>query len=250
MRTYQNPKARGERGQRITIGELAKIGIDVAIPLSDNLPWDLIIIFGGKLLKAQVKSSSRIEYGSTLFYLRSNNWHKGEIYHYSEKDCDIILLCDYKNVYVIGPEEFSGRSSINIRTGLVTRNKQHKKIHRHEDYILSVERLRKITGIEGQLEMSEEEKTNSKIWDHLRKPKNFCSCGKKIGRKAKMCVGCYSVFQRKVERPAKEVLLEQVEKLGNIETGKLYGVSEKTIRDWVKSFSSPENNFVDIPPEV
>ena len=137
MRNYHNPKARGERGQRIAIGELAKIGIDVAIPLSDNLPWDLIVIFEGKLLKAQIKSSK------TEFDLRWGNWYKREKYHYSIGDCDIMLLCDYQNVYVIGPKEFINRSAISIRKEK-SKNGQEKGTHSHNDYLLSVERLRKL----------------------------------------------------------------------------------------------------------
>ena len=41
--------------------------------------------------------------------------------------------------------------------------------------------------------------------------------------------------QRKQERPPYSVLLEQIKKIGYSKTGELYGVSDNTIRKWIKS---------------
>lgn len=40
----KNNKQLGEIGERIAIGELAKYGIDVILPLSDNLPFDFVAL--------------------------------------------------------------------------------------------------------------------------------------------------------------------------------------------------------------
>lgn len=42
--------------------------------------------------------------------------------------------------------------------------------------------------------------------------------------------------QRKVERPPLSVLLEQTKEMGFPKTGKLYNVSENTIRKWIKAY--------------
>jgi len=42
--------------------------------------------------------------------------------------------------------------------------------------------------------------------------------------------------QRKVERPPLSVLLEQTKQMGFPKTGKLYNVSENTIRKWIKAY--------------
>jgi len=42
--------------------------------------------------------------------------------------------------------------------------------------------------------------------------------------------------QRKVERPLLSVLLDQTKKMGFSKTGKLYGVSDNTIRKWIKAY--------------
>ena len=38
-----NKKQLGEIGERIAIGELSKYGLDILLPMSDNLPFDIII---------------------------------------------------------------------------------------------------------------------------------------------------------------------------------------------------------------
>jgi len=133
-----NPKEKGEKGQRIVIGELAKCDLSVAIPLSDNLPWDLVVISSnGSLLKAQVKTSSEsVNNGSVVFGLYSNNWYSGSTKKYDENDCDIMLLCDYENVYLLTPDEFTGRKCFTIRKE-ASKNGQSKNVNLAEKYLLA-----------------------------------------------------------------------------------------------------------------
>ena len=84
----------------------------------------------------------------------------------------------------------------------------------------------------------------------LKLPKNFCSCGKEIDKKAERCLDCYHLSNRKVPRPDKDTLLKQVEEFGFCEVGRMYGVSDNAIRKWIKSFSSCEKKSVDTPIEV
>lgn len=48
---------------------------------------------------------------------------------------------------------------------------------------------------------------------------------------------CSGHFARKVERPSKEVLEKDIEELGWLGTGKKYGVSDNSIRKWMKKFA-------------
>ena len=41
----KNNKQLGEIGERVVIGELAKLKIDVLLPMTDNLPFDFAILF-------------------------------------------------------------------------------------------------------------------------------------------------------------------------------------------------------------
>lgn len=65
-----------------------------------------------------------------------------------------------------------------------------------------------------------------------------CRCGKVILKESKMCSKCYGETQKKIERPNLETLLKDVEELGYKGTGKKYGISDNTIRKWIKSYEN------------
>jgi len=60
-------------------------------------------------------------------------------------------------------------------------------------------------------------------------------CGKKLKfkNKTELCRDCYHNSRRKVERPEYAELLVDVEKIGFVNTGKKYGVSDNSIRKWM-----------------
>lgn len=63
---------------------------------------------------------------------------------------------------------------------------------------------------------------------------NRCECGKKIYRTSKICIECNSLKNRIVERPLIESLKEEVAEFGYKAVGRKYGVSDNTIRKWIK----------------
>lgn len=71
--------------------------------------------------------------------------------------------------------------------------------------------------------------------------KNICECGKKISKQSKRCVTCArpdsSIKRRKVERPTYENLIIDVENIGYSATGRKYGVSDNSVRKWIKYYS-------------
>ena len=67
-----------------------------------------------------------------------------------------------------------------------------------------------------------------------RKEKRKCKCGREIFKTSKMCLECNSLKSRKVERPNLENLESDVRELGYSATGRKYGVSDNTIRKWLK----------------
>lgn len=146
MNNFKNCKQIGEVGERIAIGELAKYGIDVLLPMSDNLPFDFAIFYNNKIYKCQVKSTNtRTASGGLEFSLTSNNWNKGTKYSYSKEDYDILILCDLTNIYLLRFEEVEGKSVFTIRDSPPKSN-QVKGIHLASDYIISEERLEKVLG--------------------------------------------------------------------------------------------------------
>lgn len=72
---------------------------------------------------------------------------------------------------------------------------------------------------------------------HIIEKYNYCSCGKIINKRSKMCVKCKALKQkRKIEnRPTLKILLEDI-KNGYEATGRKYGVTGNCIKKWIKGY--------------
>ena len=84
-----------------------------------------------------------------------------------------------------------------------------------------------------------------------------CGCGGTKRRDSKKCVSCYHlsrkktelkksfleamIERRKVERPPYQQLIDEINELGYSATGRKYGVSDNSIRKWIKFY---ENSFI------
>ena len=83
--------------------------------------------------------------------------------------------------------------------------------------------------------------------DKLPNTVEYCkNCGRVIvkGTKYSLCSDCFYIFERKVDRPTKEVLYDLLCESGNFEyVGSLYGVSGNAIRKWCRSYEIPSNSF-------
>ena len=120
-------------GERIAIGELSKYGLDILLPMSDNLPFDFVIYYNNKFYRTQVKTVNN----SLNFSLTSNNYNKGTVHKYNEDEIDIMICCDLHNIYIC---DVANRNSITIREEPPANN-QTKGINFAKDCIISIERL-------------------------------------------------------------------------------------------------------------
>lgn len=69
--------------------------------------------------------------------------------------------------------------------------------------------------------------------------KDYCICGKIKWKTSKSCVKCNSLSNRKVKnRPPLEKLLKDIEETNYVLTGKKYGVTDNTIRKWIKYYKN------------
>lgn len=66
--------------------------------------------------------------------------------------------------------------------------------------------------------------------------KDFCVCGSSKWKTSKSCVDCSKKLQRKVERPSLEQILKDIKETNYVLTGKKYGVSDNTIRKWIRQY--------------
>lgn len=138
-----NSKAKGEKAQLIVMGEFAKLDIPVLVPLSDNLSFDFVAVINGELKKIQVKSSERTNpTGAIEFSIKTNNWNKGTIKGYTQKDCDFIVCYDHTSgdMYLLKPEHFVGARNWSVRKKK-TKNGQVKGLNFHDDFFLTKEKL-------------------------------------------------------------------------------------------------------------
>lgn len=72
--------------------------------------------------------------------------------------------------------------------------------------------------------------------------KHFCqNCGAEIASSSNLCIKCYGLSQRKVDRPVRDELEKiLIENKGNFtKVGSLFSVSDNTIRKWCKGYGLP-----------
>lgn len=130
-------------GERIAIGELAKYGIDVLLPMSDNLPFDFVVFHNNKFFKCQVKTTdTKTENDSLCFSLTTNNWNTKEVHKYTTDEVDVLICCDLDTIYLFNMSELEGRGTVTLRTS-VPKNGQLKGINFTKDYVISEDRIAK-----------------------------------------------------------------------------------------------------------
>ena len=87
-------------------------------------------------------------------------------------------------------------------------------------------------------------KVVEKQTSHTKKIENFClECGKQLKTStSNMCQECSAKARRKVERPTSEELELKLKELKSFTAvGKYYGVSDKMISKWCKTYDMPTN---------
>ena len=72
--------------------------------------------------------------------------------------------------------------------------------------------------------------------NHSEKKHYYCKCGKEMDKKAKQCINCYTIIQRKTIRPPYDQLKNEIKELGYSATGRKYGVSDNAIRKWIRFY--------------
>lgn len=233
----KNYKAIGGMGERAVIGKLARFGVDVALPMSDNLPFDLIVIGENKLFKVQVKSSSRHSNNHVAFSIKSVDFYKSSNKSYTEKDCDLIMCYDLilDNIYLLEPKDFVGKTNFYINIG----SKPQSNSNCGDDYKLDKEKIFSIFGV--KTFDWENYNNRPKNIEALKSYDHKCDhCGDKFvsGRKkSRFCSRvCFSMMERKVSRPDKDELERKLLTMSLEALGRDYGVTGNSVRKWAKSY--------------
>jgi hypothetical protein len=232
-----NYKQIGDVGQNCVIGELSKYCLGVAFPLSDNYPFDFVVI-ANELFKVQVKSSSQHVNGSVVFDLSTNNFYTGETKTYDADEVDAILCYDLREhrTFILTHDDINGNRTVSLRYKQ-PKNKQKNRIRWATDYELSETRVKDVFG----WDTPDLTRWHASINGNVTQYDHIClSCGEKFtnGRKnAKYCSDqCRTKASRKVARPAKDELALMVETMNWRSIGKKFGVSCNAVRKWARSY--------------
>jgi len=257
-----NYKALGDIGQNAVIGKLARLGIGVAIPLSDNYPFDLVAIVGTKTYRVQVKSSSVHEsHGSVSFRFRTNNFYTGEIKGYSPDEVDVIIGYDLRRdeAYLFTHKDIGVSQHFTVRFG-TSANNQINKCNSHEKYSLSPTRIKTVFNwdtpdllanfstrngvVANGLETASNKTSyrNTKQYDHTCTVcRNPFRNGSKNG---KLCSSkCKGIYQQKVPRPSLEELKSLILKMSFVQIGRKFGVSDNAVRKWAEAYDLPATKY-------
>ena len=77
-------------------------------------------------------------------------------------------------------------------------------------------------------------KQKRKIERKSKRKKSKClKCDDLCSENSELCRSCYKIKMRKHERPSIDILISQIQEFGYTKTGKMYGVSDNTIRSWI-----------------
>ena len=231
-----NWKTLGDIAQNCAIGELSKFGLGVAMPLSDNYPFDLIVIAGTKLFKVQVKGSSMDGSvpNAVTFSMKRTNFYNGERKTYAKNDVDVYGLYDFKrNILHLIPYS-DVNESISIRYDEV-KNKNSGKYNFAKNTQITQQRVKDVFDFDVP--------DFSTIRSKFIRNKYSCICEccgnefKSSRKTARFCGNdCRGEFFRKVPRPSKDVLKIDIETLPFVQIGAKYGVSDNSIRKWAKIY--------------
>ncbi len=83
------------------------------------------------------------------------------------------------------------------------------------------------------------EKDNSRVTNVLLagiKPTGTCVCGEDVYGTKFCSVECSSRSTRRVDRPSRGILAQQIASMSWVDIGKHYGVSDNAVRKWAKLY--------------
>lgn len=83
--------------------------------------------------------------------------------------------------------------------------------------------------------------TENYCGNSAKKEHYYCpDCGKEIHKGSKYCTVCARKHTRRIDRPSKEQLLKDFQELMSLSNvGRKYGVTDNSIRKWLKSYNLP-----------
>jgi len=156
--------------------------------------------------------------------MTSNNW-RGFVYEHMviAEECLGRMLRDDEVVHHLDSDRANNRSE-NLT---VLPKSMHAKLHKWLDNCVVLKETEYVKRVNSGKSKAEEQY-------------KFCLICKKTlqGKQKKFCsMRCTGYSQRKISRPAREILQSDLSKLSIVLLGKKYGVSDDAIRRWAKAYN-------------
>ena len=118
----------------------------------------------------------------------------------------------------------------------------HREIH--SEYISNI-------GINSSFNEDRAKEIDVIVEETKNKKKYYCKyCGIEVYRGNDCCIACASINLRVVDRPNRQELKNLIRTLSFVQIGKIYGVTDNSIRKWCDKYNLPRkktdiNNFTD-----
>ena len=117
FRKFANPRKQGNAGLGIAIAYLSRIGVDVAIPLTDTQRYDLIVVHDDGMERVQVKTTTTKDHGSYVVHLRTIGGNKSQVKVrlFDPTDYEwLFVVCGDATAYMIPTTEITTRYSLTL----------------------------------------------------------------------------------------------------------------------------------------
>lgn len=214
-------QARGNIVEIQCMSKFFEYGIECSIPYGNGARYDFIADINGQLIRIQCKSSSMIDNVSFHFSTvsQTTNSQKTTRHRYTKNEIDYFATYYNEKVYLVPVEECSTSKTLRFAPP----SNGQKNYNRAEDYEIDIV-LEKIFNL-NNLQKEKQEKIVQKF---------YCiKCNKnEVGNDKQMCVECFHITQRTVERPCREELKAMIKTMPFVQIGRKYGVSDKAIVKW------------------
>ena len=117
FRRHKNTRVQGNAGLGVAIAYLTRIGLDVAIPLTDTQRYDLIVVHEDGRDRVQVKTTTMKVGNSYVVHLRTVGGNKSQVIARPFDPTDyewLFVVCADATAYLIPSSEITSRESLSL----------------------------------------------------------------------------------------------------------------------------------------
>ena len=117
FRPLTNPRKQGNAGLGVAIAYLTRIGLEVAIPLTDTQPYDLLVVHNEGIDRVQVKTTTLKANSSYVVHLGTVGGNKSQVKvrPFDPSDYEwLFAVCGDATAYMIPTSEISARRSLSL----------------------------------------------------------------------------------------------------------------------------------------